>query len=548
MVEITSTTPIAYFCAEYGIQANLPLYAGGLGILSGDIIKAADDQDLPFFGVGLLYRGERAIQEINQDGMQRDVDMKFDPVSAGLEHVYLDEQPVFIRVHLTEIDIWARVWKKTFDHQVVLYLLDTDTDQNQLSERSITHALYSGTEESLLKQQFILGIGGAKLINSLGVKPVIYHLNEGRPALLYWQLIREYMDMHGVDYAEASQRVKSKIVYTNHTLVAAGNNAVKVDLIKRYAQYYADKMGVSIERLLEPGIVPENPEIFSMTTFSLNISVRANGVSQLHTELSRKAWPQYNWQNITNGVHMSSWQDSGIVQAVPESDELWQRHLDKKKELESFIAQRTGFHFDPNRMIITWARRLAGYKRLDSLFEDIERLRTLLRNQERPVQLLVAGKAHVLDKHGKQKLQHIIKLMAKELSGHALFIPNYDLDVARYLVQGSDLWINVPEHGKEACGTSGMKALSNGVLQASVKDGWVHEVDLSNLGWELASDNVGQHIYSKLESEIIPLYYQRDEKGIPRQWLKKMSQSIKLSQQFTARKMLDKYQQLMYQV
>lgn len=545
MPNISSEHPIAYFCAEYGLHHQLPFYAGGLGVLAGDTIKAAADQNLPMIAIGLMYRGDNAIQIINQDGMQEEKDMKFDPVEAGLEHVYLDDQPLFIKVHLTEIDIWVRIWKKTLSENAILYLLDTETDQNQMSERSITHELYAGTAESILKQQFILGIGGVKLLRNLGIHPAVYHINEGRAAFLHWQLIRTFMEMYCLDFFEAGRRAKEITVYTNHTLVAAGNYSIDTNLLKRYAKYYADKMKVSYEQLIDAGIEKKDDR-FYMTRFSLNISKKASGVSQLHTELSKKQWPNYNWVNITNGVHMPSWQDVAIKNCNLENDDLWQIHLTNKKKLADYCQAKTGFSYDPNRCVIAWARRLAGYKRLEELLIDIERLRSILRHKEKPVQLLVAGKAHVYDEAGKAMLQRVIKHMARELADFSLFIPDYNLEVAKMLVQGSDLWLNTPRFGEEACGTSGMKAISNGVLQCTVADGWAHEVDWQGIGWTLDSDNLNENIYQKLETEIIPLYFNRNEQGIPKKWLEMMKKSIKLSQRFDAARMLNEYQSQLY--
>lgn len=547
MSKITLEHPIAYFCAEYGIESSLPIYAGGLGVLAGDTIKAAADRNLPFVGIGLLYRGERQVQFINHDGLQEEHDLDFDPLSANLEHVYLDDQPLFIRVHMTEIDIWCRVWKKTLNSDVILYLLDTDTDQNQLSERAITHPLYSGTEETTLKQQLILGIGGVKLLHTLGIHPEVIHINEGRPAFVHWQLIRHAMDEHGMDYHQAHQFAKNKTVYTNHTLVTAGLNNVNISLLKRYGKYYATKMGISIEELIEPGLEQRDKhKVFSMTRYGLNTSRRASGVSQMHTDLSKKIWQGYEWVNITNGVHMNTWQDQEIKNCNLDCDDLWPIHLKKKQELMTFVQDRTGFGYDPNKMVVSWARRLAGYKRLDALFTDIERLRSILRHADRPVQLLVAGKAHVSDKQGKLKLQKIIKYMAKELSGYAIFIPNYDLDIARMMVKGSDLWLNIPEYGKEACGTSGMKAVSNGVIKCTVPDGWAYEVNWEGVGWTLNSDDISRDVYTKLENEITPLFYERDEKGIPQKWLEMMRKSISVSGKFSAHRMINEYLEKLY--
>lgn len=553
-MQISSAHPIAYFCAEYGFDYRLPLYAGGLGVLAGDTLKAAADAKLPFIGIGLLYRGDKAIQEIDQTGMQQDKDHVYDPLSQGLEHVYLDEQPLFVRVNLTETIIWARVWKKTFGETVTLYLLDADTDQNELSERCVTHALYHGSEESQLKQQLLLGIGGMKLLHLLGIRPALYHLNEGRPAFLHWQLTRQLMEEHGLEYGAAQARAKDMTVYTNHTLVAAGNNSIDVTLLRRFIPHYAEKLGVSMEEMLTAGAEGAITDRFFMTRFALNSSRKANGVSTLHSDLSAQTWPGYNWTNVTNGVHMPTWQSESIRNCVtnspsPEaadSQQIWQAHLENKRQLAEFVHARTGFGYDHNRLVITWSRRLAGYKRLNDVFADVERLRSIVRTADRPVQLLVAGKAHMLDQAGKAMLQNIIKHMATELIDHALFIPNYDLEVARHLTRGSDVWLNIPEYGKEACGTSGMKAASNGVLQCTVADGWAQEVNWDGIGWEVPSENVSQAVYDVLEYTIAPMYFRRNEAGVPVEWVERMKRTIALAPQYSAQRMLEDYLTKLY--
>ncbi len=539
------TGPIAYFCAEFGLESYLPWYAGGLGVLAGDTLKQAADDQVPMVGIGLLYRGEAAIQVLTQEGEQQEADQPFDPVAAGLEHVYVDDMPLFIKVHLTEIDVWVRCWKKTLSDKVSLYLLDTDTDQNQISERSITHVLYAGTEETVIKQQLILGIGGVKLLHALDIHPTMYHVQEGRPAFLHWQLIRSYMDDHGLHFDEAREQAKQKTVYTNHTLVAAGNQGYDSHLLKRYATYYAQKMGISVETLLDPG-KENDPDRFYVTRFALNTSRRASGVSQLHTDLSAKTWPGYTWVNITNGVHLPTWQDATTASLVNDPAGLWRRHIENKRTLANFVHDRTGFGYNPDQLVITWARRLAGYKRFGALFDDITRLVALVKQLDRPIQILMSGKAHRYDSAGKQQLQSIIQLFQTELAGHALFIPNYDLDVARHLAQGSDLWLNTPEAGREACGTSGMKAISNGVLQCTTIDGWTTEVDWAGIGWTLSDQNVSQDIYRVLETEVVPMFYNRNEHGIPEEWVKRMQASMKLSEKFSAKRMLAEYQEKLY--
>ncbi len=543
--QLSASNPIAYFCAEYGLEQRLPMYAGGLGILAGDTVKQAADSDMPFVAVGLLYRGYQAIQDISEDGMQTERDMPYDPLEAGLEHVYQDEQPVFVRVHMTEVDVWLRCWKKTYSPNVTLFLLDAETDQNQLSERSITQLLYSGTQESQIKQQLILGIGGVKLLHSLGIRPFKYHLNEGRPAFLHWQLIRELMDTHGIDYYSAKKLAKEKTVYTNHTLVAAGNQGYSMDLLRVFGRYYSDKMKISIDTLLADGATPE-PGAFGITPFALSASSRANGVSELHSKLSAEAWPEFHWTSITNGVHMPTWQDSQIPLVVSEPVQLWDRHMQLKRQLSDFVSQKTGYSFNPDHLVISWARRLADYKQLPLLFADIARLTNILKHSTKPVQLLIAGKAHAGDTGAKAKLQEIIKYMQNELCGQALFVPNYSIEVAQMLTRGSDVWLNTPVYGREACGTSGMKAISNGVLQCTVADGWAAEVEWSDTGWVLDHMNISENTYQTFEQNIVPLYYERDTNNLPTGWIQMMQRSVELSKQFSAERMLTEYIDKLY--
>lgn len=541
--------PVAYFSAEYGLQADLPIYAGGLGVLSGDTVKEAADAKMGMVAVGLLYRGIKSIQKIDESGWQSEEDFDIDPLAAGFEHVYTpddEDQPLFVKIHLTSEHVWARVWKRTVNN-FTLYLLDTDTDQNKPEQRTITHALYYGDEVTLVKQQMILGIGGVKVLHELGIRPCVYHVNEGRPAFLYWQLIRNLMETEKLGYEEAKDQAKSMIVYTNHTLVRAGNQSYDLELLKGYSSYYAEKMGISVDELMQPGIDETAGGKFSMTEFALNTSRKASAVSQIHFELSKQLWPEFDWVGITNGVHMPTWQDQEIRECSKEGDELWFVHQNKKKELAAFVQNWTGYGYDPDRLVIGWARRFASYKRPDALFEDIKRLAELVKNQDRPVQILMAGKAHASDEEAKKTLQRVIGFMQKELGGHGLFIPNYNIDVAKMLVKGADVWLNTPIYGKEASGTSGMKAIANGVLQLTVEDGWAAEVtDWHEYGWSLDSDHLSETLYFRLEEDVVPTYFTRDENGVPQDWLRLMKNSIELSKQFSATRMLREYEQKLY--
>ena len=541
-------TQVAYFSAEYGLQTELPIYAGGLGVLSGDTIKEAADQEINMVAVGLLYRGIKAVQSVDESGWQTEQDADFDPVSCGIEHVYQidEEQPQFIKITIGEEDIWLRAWKKQIKN-LTLYLLDTDTDQNQPQDRHITHALYYGSEEDIIKQQLILGIGGVRLLNELGIKPHLYHVNEGRPAFLYFQVIQDLMKT-GLSYSESSQLAKQRIVYTNHTLVKAGNQSYNTDLLKQYLVPTAQQLGTSVDDMLTLGNDNNSGGAFSVTQLALNTSCRASAVSQIHYNLSKDLWPDYNWSGITNGVHMPTWQDSDIAFNYEDAGKLWHTHQDKKRQLMEFVQQVTGYGYNPDWLVISWARRIASYKRPDSLFADIQRLKKLITSQDKPAMILMAGKAHALDTAAKQMLQTMIIAMQTELTGHALYIPNYNLDVASHLVKGSDIWVNTPVFGKEASGTSGMKAVANGVLQLTVEDGWANEVDWKGTGWALDSEKVSESFYSQLEQDIVPMFYNRNQDNIPVDWVTRMQRSIKLAEKFSTTRMLNEYKQKLYKI
>lgn len=543
---MSNTNPIAYFCAEYGFDSKLPLYAGGLGVLAGDTVKAAADVDKPFVAVGLLYRGKGMTQVISEDGMQEEADYEFDPVACGLEHVYVDDQPVFVRVHMTTDEVWLRCWKKTFSKNVTLYLLDADTDQNKPEHRSITHRLYHGSDESQFQQMMLLGVGGIKLLTELGLRPDVFHLNEGRPATLIWQLIRQLMDFHAVDYFSARKLVMQKIVYTNHTLVSAGNQVFATDMVGQYVDYYAQKMEITTKELLAPGLTNDDTG-FSVTQFALNNSHLANGVSQLHSKLSEEQWPEYHWCNITNGVHLPTWQDKKIAGSANDTGELWQRHLELKQSLAEFVQNKTGYSYAPNQLVLGWARRLAGYKQLPIIFSDIERFKKIIHSADKPVYLLVAGKVHQGDDEGRKMLQSVIGHMQDELSGQVLFVPNYNMEVASYLTRGVDIWLNTPQLGREACGTSGMKALSNGVLPCAVADGWSAELLPDRCGgWTLDHNDIAKSLYSLLEEKIVPTYYKRDDRGIPVEWVERMKIALSLSYNVSAKRMFEEYCEVLY--
>lgn len=544
--------PIAYFCAEYGLDSRLPIYAGGLGVLAGDTLKAAVDAVQPLVALGLLYRGKQSIQALDESGWQQDLDADFNPQEVGLEPVLIGKQKLEFSLNLGSEQIWLQVWQKKLSDQVSLYLLDTNHLQNTKDQQNINDALYFGDPVKQFYQQIILGMGGARLLQLLGIKPLVYHLNEGRAAFLVWELLRQLKDYQfdssnagqNLTLEQAEQIIRQNLVYTNHTLVPAGNYLVPRSLVQAVAQPIAKIWEVKVERLLEPGFLngqQENDQ-FSPTQLAMHYSNQHSGVSQLHTELSKQIWPDKNWVSITNGVHLSTWQDQRFAKANLSNDQLWQIHLDNKSQLESYVHARTGYHYDSSRLVIGWARRLAGYKRLDAVFADIDRLANIVKDKDQPVQLLIAGKAHQEDEVGKKMLQQVIEYLSDKLSGYGLFVPNFDLDLAQKMVRGCDLWLNIPERGKEACGTSGMKAVSNGVLQCTTLDGWTDEVAWQGKGWALSSADISQNFYQTLDSQIKPLFYQQDKTN----WIKMMRASMELAQDFSAKRMFEQYQQLLY--
>ena len=546
--KFTPQNPVAYFSAEFAIDSGLPIYAGGLGVLAGDILKQSADMGINMVGVGLLYKGEDARQTITPEGKQVEENVDFVPEEHGLSLVRDSRgEPLVVQVHLTQVDLWVQVWQRQIGKTVTLYLLDPDNQYNHKHERRQAWAIYAGTEEEIIKQQLILGIGGVKALHALHIEPALYHVNEGRPSFLHWQLVRQAMDLQGLSYAKADAYARSLTVYTNHTVVKAGNQTYDLDLMKAYTKYFSEKIGISTHQLLEPG-VDENGR-FDVSLFALNTSRKASSVSKPHFKICQKNWPGYNWTNVTNAVHFPTWTDLRLHQNDLSDEDIWRMHQENKRETQELIYRRTGFGYDPEALIITWARRFATYKQPDLIFQDIERLRKLLLSTNRPVQLLMAGKAHVFDLRAKQIIRELIGYMSQELRFHALFIPNYDMEMGAALTRGSDVWLNTPRVGEEASGTSGMKAISNGVLQLTTVDGWTAEVDWSKIkaGWALEYPRTREHFLELMDSQVLPPFYHRDAAGLPCNWIKMMRQAIKLSEHYSAERMMTDYETNLYQ-
>lgn len=527
------TNPVAYFCNEFAIDNDLPTYAGGLGVLAGDFINEAANMGLPFVGVGLLYKGKHFVQHITGDKKEEKRDSEFDHDTSFLRQTTVSGKPLEIHIPTPDGEIKIKSYHLRLSDTCFQFFLSTDIDGNPAHWISDMDTLYGGDEDSQIRQQIILGIGGARLLKALRIKPAIIHLNEGRPSLC------------AIEFAstETTDKIKKKTVYTNHTLVAAGNPIYPLDKVKYWLTPIAQELKLDLDQTLSSG--KEN-DGFSITKFAMSYASRHNAVSKVHEKYAKQQFPDINWISITNGIHMNRWQDSDYRNPNLSDAALWNLHNIKKRELLDTVIKRTGFGYDPNKLVISWARRLADYKQPKAIFSDIKRLKEIITNVDTPIQILFAGNSHSADKNSKSLVEEIIDLFSTELSGHAIFVPNYNISLGNHMTSGSDIWLNTPMGNLEACGTSGMKAISNGVLNCTVIDGWTSEVDWNGVGWELNPKNLPSDFYKILENEILPEFFQRNEDGLPQKWIERMRKSIDISKNYSAEKMLLSYNKLLY--
>ena len=596
--------PIAYFCAEYGLHESLGIYSGGLGVLAGDHMKTASDMALPAIGVGLLYRKGYFRQSIDADGHQEhdypDYDLSRLPLSRAQDETGL---PLTVTIQLPGRDLAIAVWVAQVGRVPVL-LLDTDTPENSDADRPITNILYVRGREMRLHQELVLGVGGVRAIRSLGLAPAAWHLNEGHSAFLLAERTAEHVAA-GVPLDEAWAKVKRNSVFTIHTPVPAGNERFDADLVRRVAGPLLDAGGVPLDRLLELGLgLDGDHSQFDMTAFSLRLTNGANAVSHLHAETANATWQGITEQpilGVTNGVHDPTWIGQPIAELLedlgadlddlePDTDagrfwerlervedrDLWEAHLRQKRELALFARGRLRRQFarhgesptalaaletalDPDVLTIGFARRFATYKRAGLLFTDIDRLARMLWAADRPIQIVFAGKAHPADRPGQRVIQEIFQLSrSPKLGGRVFILENYNMRVARFLVQGVDVWLNNPRRPLEASGTSGMKAAKNGVPNLSVLDGWWDEGFDNDNGWAIGGREIdpdetaqdwrdSQDLYRLLEEEIIPRYYERDANGLPKRWLSVMRRAMATSLwRFSTTRMLHEYVERLY--
>ena len=602
---------IAYFSLEYGLTECMPIYSGGLGILAADHLKSSSDLGLPLAGVGLLYQEGYFQQYLNAEGWQQerypDNDFFNMPVQLLKQN---DRNDVKIEIEYPDGPVYARIWKAQVG-MVPLYLLDTNIRENRPEDRKISAQLYGGDGETRIRQEILLGIGGMRALKTLGIKPVVCHMNEGHAAFLSLERIRILMKEQGLSFTEAREVFTAGSVFTTHTPVPAGNDVFSPDRMEKYFRTYYPQLGLTREQFLdlgreEPGTAAEN---FCMTVLAIRLAGYTNGVSKIHGTVSRRMW-QKIWPglpdeelpitSVTNGVHPPSWISHEMtdlldrylgprwqydpcneeiwkrVAEIPD-EELWRTHERRRERLVAFTRRDLKVHLlkrgkstreiyrasevlNPEALTIGFARRFATYKRATLIFKDPDRLASILCNREKPVQILFAGKAHPRDSEGKDFIRQIINFARSDkFRNRIVFLEDYDIALARYMVQGVDIWLNNPRKLEEASGTSGMKAACNGALNLSVLDGWWCEGYSNETGWAIGKEEEyddlnyqdvveSSEMYDLLEKEIVPLFYNRGEDGLPRGWIalmKSMMQAI--CPVFNTNRMVYEYNQRFYQ-
>ena len=597
---------VAYFCAEFGLHNSIPIYSGGLGILAGDHCKAASDLGVPLIGVGLLYSKGYFDQRLDLNGWQGNSDEVFDPRIMPLQRLRgRDDSLVLTVLETAGRPVHLGAWRLNVG-RVQLYLLDTNLPQNDPADRELTYKLYGGGQEHRLMQEWILGVGGVRVLRALDLSPGAWHANEGHATFMMVERLREYLH-EGVEFDEAVSQVRARSVFTTHTPVPAGHDIFYRDLIERVCGDYHDSMGLDMAGFLDLGRHPHmNHGSFHMTAAAFRLARYVNGVAKLHRDVTQDLWVGL-WPGrearetpilgITNGVHVGSWMSHYLMmmldeifgpfwEKTPPSDEDWEKLLDLdderlwathsilKRTLLDFCREQArdrwrsawrdpvhlvgaGTLLGPEPLTIGFARRFATYKRASLLFRNEGRLRRLLTDPHRPVQLVFAGKAHPADDEGKAVLQQVWKASRDaDFEGRIAFVEDYDVHVAHRLVQGVDLWLNLPRVPMEACGTSGMKAALNFVPQLSTLDGWWAEGFNGENGWAIpkaeaegdaldAADH--EALFTLLEREVVPAYYERDERDLPPAWIKRMKQAaIVAGKAFTAGRMVMDYAERFY--
>jgi len=598
--------PVAYFCAEFGFHNSVPIYSGGLGVLAGDHCKAASDLGVPLVAVGLLYTKGYFDQRIRLDGRQEDAEEVFDPAVSPLIPVLgPGNEPHLAAIETSGRPVYVGAWRMMVG-RVPVYLLDTRLERNDPEDRVLSDRLYAGGPGLRLRQEWILGVGGVRLLRAVGLDPGGWHANEGHTVFMFLERVRELVAAGG-RFEDAVHQVRASAVFTTHTPVPAGHDVFRHEQVEQCVGSYPQQLGIDREQFLALGRHPAlAPDLFHMTALGMRLAGRVNGVARTHGDLTRRMWAVL-WPgrgpehvpigHVTNGIHVGTWMnhalkallddhlgpgwverivdDPSLWQAVLSLDDaqLWAAHAQLKATLLDFIREDVRWRFaghwrDAAHLVgagvllgaasltIGFARRFTTYKRADLLFRDVDRLHRLLVDPQRPVQLVFAGKAHPADEQGKLVLQRVYTHSRDpRFEGRIAFLEDYELHTAHRLVQGVDLWLNVPRVPLEACGTSGMKAALNGIPQVGTLDGWWTEGHTGANGWAIpaappdadADAHDAEHLYALLEREIVPLFYDRDVAGIPHGWVRRMKHALYESgRNFTAHRMVMQYVQDYY--
>jgi starch phosphorylase len=607
---VLGAKPVAYFSAEFGIHESLPIYSGGLGVLSGDHIKSASSLGLPLVAVGLFYGQGYFRQHLDHDGRQSEeyIDTKVDTLPIQ-EACGPTGEPVVVKIDNRVGAIWAKVWEIQVG-RVRLFLLDSNIEANHPDDRQLTSRLYGGDERTRIRQEIVLGVGGVKALKAVGVDPGVYHLNEGHSAFGPLEVIRQRMEDDGLTFENALREVASQTVFTTHTPVPAGHDRFHPDMVEEHLGPLRDQLGISYEQLLGLGRIDpqDSDELFCMTVIGLKLSRTANAVSQLHGCVSRRMWSHlWPWRaeedcpigHITNGVHSQSWLapqmrtlfdkhfpsrwmdrigEAKVWKNIHDVDpgELWEIHNTLKGRMISFVRRRLEIQcqrrgedessvelsrtmFDQNILTIGFARRFATYKRANLIFTDLDRIDRILNDSNRPVQIVFAGKAHPKDEPGKHYIQTVANLRKDpRFRNRVAFVEDYDIDVCRHLIQGVDVWLNNPRRPLEASGTSGQKVVLNGGLNLSILDGWWAEAfdgangfsigrGASHVSDEITDGRDCECLYEVLENEVVPMFYHRDIDGLPREWIRWMMNSIRtLAWRFSSDRMVMDYAESCY--
>jgi starch phosphorylase len=607
---VLGAKPVAYFSAEFGIHESLPIYSGGLGVLSGDHIKSASSLGLPLVAVGLFYGQGYFRQHLDHDGRQSEeyIDTKVDTLPIQ-EACGPTGEPVVVKIDNRVGAIWAKVWEIQVG-RVRLFLLDSNIEANHPDDRQLTSRLYGGDERTRIRQEIVLGVGGVKALKAVGVDPGVYHLNEGHSAFGPLEVIRQRMEDDGLTFENALREVASQTVFTTHTPVPAGHDRFHPDMVEEHLGPLRDQLGLSYEQLLSLGRIDpqDSDELFCMTVIGLKLSRTANAVSQLHGCVSRRMWSHlWPWRaeedcpigHITNGVHSQTWLapqmralfdkhfpsrwmdrigEAKVWKNIHDVDpgELWEIHNTLKARMISFVRRRLEIQcqrrgedessvelsrtmFDQNILTIGFARRFATYKRANLIFTDLDRIDRILNDSNRPVQIVFAGKAHPKDEPGKHYIQTVANLRKDpRFRNRVAFVEDYDINVCRHLIQGVDVWLNNPRRPLEASGTSGQKVVLNGGLNLSILDGWWAEAfdgangfsigkGASHVSDEITDGRDCECLYEILENEVVPMFYHRDIDGLPREWICRMINSIRtLAWRFSSDRMVMDYAESCY--